>query len=82
MIFIALCAYKAEANAMQTSSNSSQFHCFINTDYQKSQKSGYLLNVNNTVQNYINLTRIAWLLVDLPLDPNSFSLLNQKPVTS
>jgi len=37
----------------------------------------YLLNVNNYQQKYMNLTQVPWLLLDLPLAPNSLSLLYQ-----
>jgi len=38
--------------------------------------------VNNTQQKYTNLTHVPLPLLDLPLAPNSLSLLYQWPVTA
>jgi len=49
---------------------------------REARNSEYLLNVNNTLQKYINLIPVPWLLFDMPLAANSLSLLYQWPVTS
>jgi len=49
---------------------------------RKARNSIYMLNVNNTLKKYANLTLVPWLLLDLPLAANSLSLLYQWPVTS
>jgi len=49
---------------------------------RKARNSVYLLRVKNTLQKYINVTRVPRLLHDLPLASNSLFLLYQLLVTS
>jgi hypothetical protein len=78
MSFIVPCAYKTEANSYAKHHqilHIPPFSCIQITRIARNPE--YMLNVDNTLQNHIILTRVPWLLLDLSLDPNSFSLLNQ-----